>query len=78
MTAAESCVRAGGAIIACAALGDGHGGEAFYRWFADRKDPNAVAKAIQNVPAENTSMDQWEAPDSSTCDAEGALLVRDR
>lgn len=61
MTAAESCVRAGGAIIACAALGDGHGGEAFYRWFADRKDPNAVAKAIQNVSAENTSMDQWEA-----------------
>lgn len=61
MTAAESCVRDGGAIIICAALGDGHGGEAFYRWFADRPDAKAVAEAIQSVPPESTHMDQWEA-----------------
>ena len=61
MTAAESCVRPGGAVIICAALGDGHGGEAFYRWFADRPDAKAVADAIESVPPENTFMDQWEA-----------------
>lgn len=61
MTAAESCVREGGAIIICAALGDGHGGEAFYRWFADRASAAEVAQAIESVPPENTFMDQWEA-----------------
>ncbi|MBQ7867344.1 MAG: nickel-dependent lactate racemase [Clostridia bacterium] len=61
MTAAESCVREGGAVIICAALGDGHGGEAFYRWFADRPDAAAVTRDIESVPPENTHMDQWEA-----------------
>jgi len=61
MTAAESCVKKGGAIIICAALGDGHGGEAFYRWFADRPDAASVAQAIESVPPESTFMDQWEA-----------------
>ncbi len=61
MTAAEACVDFGGVIIICAALGDGHGGEAFYRWFADRDGPEAVAKAIEGVPPEETRMDQWEA-----------------
>lgn len=61
MTAAESNVREGGAIIICAALGDGHGGEAFYRWFAERESAAEVAKAIESVPADSTRMDQWEA-----------------
>ena len=61
MTAAEACVRPGGAIVMCAALGDGHGGEDFYRWFADRPDAAAVARDIENVPPEGTRMDQWEA-----------------
>ena len=61
MTAAESCVKQGGVIIMCAALGDGHGGEHFYRWFADRPDADAVARDIENIPPENTRMDQWEA-----------------
>ena len=61
MTAAESCVRQGGVIIMCAALGDGHGGEHFYRWFADRPDADAVARDIENIPPEKTHMDQWEA-----------------
>lgn len=61
MTAAEACVRQGGAIIICAALGDGHGGEAFYRWFADRASADEVARDIENVPPESTHMDQWEA-----------------
>lgn len=61
MTAAEACVRQGGIIILCAALGDGHGGEAFYHWFADRPDAEQVARDIRSTPANQTCMDQWEA-----------------
>ena len=61
LTAAESCVREGGVIILSAGLGDGHGGEAFYHWFADRKDANEVMRDIVNVPAGETHMDQWQA-----------------
>ncbi len=61
MTAAEACVNPGGAVILCAAVQDGHGGEAFYRWFADRPDAASVLRDIQNVPPENTHVDQWQA-----------------
>ena len=61
MTAAEACVRPGGAVILCAALGDGHGGEAFWRWFHDRPDAAAVAGAIENIPKHRTLPDQWQA-----------------
>ena len=61
MTAAEACVRPGGVIIMCAALGDGHGGEAFFNWFNQHDDPAAVARAIENIKPEDTRMDQWEA-----------------
>ena len=61
MTAAEASVREGGYIIMCAALGDGHGGEAFYKWFAENENADAVSSAIEGVPPENTAPDQWEA-----------------
>ena len=61
LTAAEACVREGGVIILSAGLGDGHGGEAFYHWFADRKDADEVMRDIVNVPAGETHMDQWQA-----------------
>lgn len=61
MTAAEKCVRPGGVIIMCAALGDGAGGEAFFRWLADAPHPHAVREAIENIPPEETREDQWEA-----------------
>lgn len=61
MTSAEACLRPGGVIIICAALDDGHGGEAFYRWFTDRDGPQAVAKEIEGIPPEETRLDQWEA-----------------
>lgn len=61
MTAAEACVKRGGAVIMCAALGDGHGGEDFFNWFATRDGPAAVAEAISGIPADQTRMDQWEA-----------------
>ena len=61
LTAAEACVREGGVIILSAGLGDGHGGEAFYHWFADRSNADEVMRDIVNVPAGETHMDQWQA-----------------
>jgi len=61
LTAAEACVREGGVIILSAGLGDGHGGEAFYHWFADRENADEVMRDIVNVPANETHMDQWQA-----------------
>ena len=48
-------------IILSAGLGDGHGGEAFYHWFADRNNADEVMRDIVNVPADKTHMDQWQA-----------------
>ncbi len=61
MTAAEACVKQNGVIIMCAALGDGHGGEAFCRYFADNESAEAVEKIIAGVPARETKPDQWQA-----------------
>lgn len=61
LTAAEACVRPGGAIVMCAALQDGHGGEAFFHFFADREDAREVTRDIEHVPPEQTRADQWQA-----------------
>lgn len=61
LTAAEVCVREGGVIVICAALGDGHGGKDFFHWFADRENPQEVTRDIENIPAGNTLMDRWQA-----------------
>ena len=61
MTAGEANVRQGGVVIMCAALSDGHGGEDFYRWFAERSGAAQVARDIEAIPPESTRMDQWEA-----------------
>jgi lactate racemase len=61
MTAAESCVREGGVIIIAAACEDGHGGEAFYHWFAEAKTPQEVTDKISCIAQQDTLPDQWEA-----------------
>ena len=61
MTAAEACVRKGGIIIIAAACNDGHGGDAFYRWFTDAASPEQVAEKISSIPQNETIADQWEA-----------------
>ena len=61
LSTGEACVREGGVIILCAGLGDGHGGKDFYHWFADRKDAQEVLRDIENIPANETIMDQWQA-----------------
>lgn len=61
MTAAEASCKPGGVIIICAACNDGHGGEAFYRWFTEAKDAQAVMDKILGIEPESTIADQWEA-----------------
>jgi lactate racemase len=61
MTAAEACVRKNGVIIIAAACNDGHGGEEFYRWFANAYSAEEVAERISSIPQDETVPDQWEA-----------------
>ena len=61
MTSAEACVRQGGVIIIAAACEDGHGGEAFYRWFAESKTSREVTDRIAAIAQKDTLPDQWEA-----------------
>jgi nickel-dependent lactate racemase len=61
MTAAETCVREGGVIIMVASCEDGHGGEAFYRWFTEAKTPQEVTSKIAQIDQDKTLPDQWEA-----------------
>jgi nickel-dependent lactate racemase len=61
MTSAEACVRNGGVIILCAALGDGAGGDGFYRLMKESANPQALLQTIGRTPSEQTCEDQWEA-----------------
>jgi len=61
MTAAEATCEDGGVIIICAACNDGHGGEAFYRWFTEAKSAQEVMDKIMKIDARSTIADQWEA-----------------
>jgi nickel-dependent lactate racemase len=79
MTAAEACVKKGGVIIMVAACNDGHGGEEFYKWFADAKSPFEVAEKIAKIPQQDSIADQWEAQILARilCKSE-VILVTDR
>lgn len=61
MTAAEATCKPGGVIIICAACNDGHGGDAFYRWFTESKGARDVMDKIMAIEPEHTIADQWEA-----------------
>ena len=61
MTAAEVCVNPGGVIIMVAACNEGHGGESFYRWFAESSSPKETLDKINSIPRDKTVADQWEA-----------------
>lgn len=62
MSAAEATVKPGGVIIICTACNDGHGGDAFYKWFAEAPGgPQEVMDKIIKIPATETIADQWEA-----------------
>ena len=61
MTAGEAATREGGVIVMCAACGDGHGGEGFYRALAEAESPTALLEKFLAVPRDKTVPDQWEA-----------------
>ena len=61
MSAAEATCKKGGVIIICSACNDGHGGEAFYDWFANASGPQEILDKIMKIDACSTIADQWEA-----------------
>lgn len=61
MTAAEAASLNDSVIIMCAACGDGHGGESFFRFLADAPSPQQLLQSLRNVPADKTRPDQWES-----------------
>ena len=61
MSAAEATCKKGGVIIICSACNDGHGGEAFYNWFAEASGPQEILDKIMTIDAYSTIADQWEA-----------------
>ena len=61
MTAGEAACKDGGVIIIAAECADGHGGEGFYRWFKESKDPQDVMNKILSRGHDETLPDQWEA-----------------
>lgn len=61
MTAAEASVKRGGVIIACSECRDGHGGEAFYRFFKGERDNGRLMQSVLSTPRDATAVDQWQA-----------------
>lgn len=61
MTAAEATVRKGGVIIMLAKSNDGHGGEEFYKTFAEEKDLDRMLDTFLQTPKEKTRIDQWQS-----------------
>ncbi|MDR2785745.1 MAG: nickel-dependent lactate racemase [Treponema sp.] len=61
MTAAEATVKKNGVIIMLAKSDDGHGGEEFYKTFAEEKDLARMTETFLKTPRHNTRVDQWES-----------------
>ena len=61
MTAAEATCNPGGVIIMASSCNDGHGGESFYRVFADEPDNQKIMDQFLATPQEETIPDQWES-----------------
>ena len=61
MTAAEASVKKDGVIIVLARSNDGHGGEEFYRTFADEKNLDRMLDTFMKTPKEQTRVDQWQS-----------------
>ena len=57
LSAAEATCKAGGVIITCAALGDGHGSEDMYKWL--QSGASAVMDKIMKTGRNETIPDQW-------------------
>ncbi|MCK8826191.1 nickel-dependent lactate racemase [Natroniella acetigena] len=61
MTAAEATCKEGGVIIIAAECSDGHGGEAFYKTFAEADSVEQIMDDIEARDRKETVPDQWES-----------------
>ena len=61
MTAAEATVKEGGVIIMLSRCNDGHGGEEFYKTFAEEKDLARMMQGFRDTPKNKTRVDQWQS-----------------
>ena len=61
MTAAEATVKKDGVIIMLAKSNDGHGGDEFYKTFAEEKDLDRMLETFMKTPKESTRVDQWQS-----------------
>ena len=61
MTAAEAVVRENGVIIMVAKSEDGHGGDGFYKSFAEERDLRRMIQNFIATPPEKTVVDQWQS-----------------
>ncbi|MCK8817008.1 nickel-dependent lactate racemase [Natroniella sulfidigena] len=61
MTAGEATCKEGGVIIIAAECSDGHGGEAFYKTFAEADSVQQVMDEIEARDRKDTIPDQWES-----------------
>ena len=61
MTAAEATVKENGVIIMLSKSNDGHGGEEFYKTFAEEKDLDRMMDTFLKTPKEKTRIDQWQS-----------------
>ena len=62
LSSGEATCKQGGVIIICAACNDGHGGEAFYKWFKDNPGgAKEVMDKIMGIGRKATIPDQWAA-----------------
>ncbi len=60
MTAAEAACKPGGVIIIASECSDGHGGESFYRAFAEEPSVRKIMDGILARGRDETIPDQWE------------------
>lgn len=61
MSAAEATCEEGGVIIALSSCTEGHGGEDFYKTFAEASSPLEIMNEILRRDQRSTVPDQWES-----------------
>ena len=61
MTSAEATCKKGGVIIIAAKCDDGHGGEAFYKTFAEEPSVQKIMDSILATERNETIPDQWQS-----------------
>lgn len=61
MTAAEACCKENGVIIVATECSDGHGGESFYKTFAEGRSVQQIMDRIDERSRSETIPDQWES-----------------